>query len=268
MSYRLRLSRRTFVCKTLISTVACLILNLPFHAACRAESAEKKTNRGTAAVQEKEKVLRHAVFFKYKDGTSEADVKKISNAFKALPSKISEIRGFQLGENVNMERADGLTHCYLLTFADEAGRATYLPHPAHKEFGSMLRPHLDKVFVIDYWGRPQEKQPKKAFMHAVFFKFKEDTSDADIKTIEKGLEGLPGKIDTIKAFEWGTNNSPEKHDQGFTHCFMFTFDSEKGLQEYLAAPVHKGVADKLVPMAEKIRVLDFWPDEPSEQVVR
>jgi hypothetical protein len=238
-----------------------LTFSVSSHPACRAEATDKKTNPSTAVVQEKDKVLRHAVFFKYKDGTSEADVKKISDAFKALPSKIGEIRGFQLGENVNMERADGLTHCFFLTFEDEAGRATYLPHPAHKEFGSVLRPHLDKVFVIDYWGQPQEYQSKKSFLHAVFFKFKEDTSDADIKTIEKGLAELPGKIDTIKAFEWGPNNSPEKHDQGFTHCFMFTFDSERGLQEYAVHPEHVKVVSFLKPRVEKVRAIDFWAED-------
>ena len=35
--------------------------------------------------------------------------------------------------------------------------------------------------------------------------------------------GLPSKIDAIKDFEWGTNNSPENLAQGFTHCFFVTF---------------------------------------------
>ena len=34
-----------------------------------------------------------------------------------------------------------------------AARAEYLPHPAHKEFGAILGPHLDDVLVIDYWAR-------------------------------------------------------------------------------------------------------------------
>ena len=41
---------------------------------------------------------------------------------------------------------------FCVTFADEAGRAKYLPHPDHKAFGDMLGPHLDKAFVVDYWG--------------------------------------------------------------------------------------------------------------------
>jgi hypothetical protein len=30
-------------------------------------------------------------------------------------------------------------------------RDAYLPHPAHRAFGAVLRPHLDKVLVLDYW---------------------------------------------------------------------------------------------------------------------
>jgi hypothetical protein len=207
-------------------------------------------------------VLRHAVFFKFKDGTSREDVKGVVDAFRALPAKIEEIREFELGESLaKSERNDGLTHCFLLTFADEAGRAAYLPHPAHKEFGNVLRPHLEKVFVIDYWGAAQGKKPKKALKHAVFFKFKDGTPEDEVKAVEDGLAALPAKIDTIQAFEWGKNNSPEKHDQGFTHCFMLTFNSEDGLKEYMNHPEHTAVVKDLLPKVEKVRVMDFFAEE-------
>ncbi|MFN6127640.1 MAG: Dabb family protein, partial [Planctomycetota bacterium] len=34
-----------------------------------------------------------------------------------------------------------------------ADRKVYLPHPAHKAFVDVLKPHLDKVQVIDYWAQ-------------------------------------------------------------------------------------------------------------------
>jgi hypothetical protein len=59
-----------------------------------------------------------------------------------------------LGTDVSVENLQqGFTHCFVLTFRNEAGREIYLPHPAHREFGQMLGPHLDKVLVIDYWTR-------------------------------------------------------------------------------------------------------------------
>ena len=38
----------------------------------------------------------------------------------------------------------------VVTFNDTKGRDAYLPHPAHKAFGKVLRPYLDKVLVIDF----------------------------------------------------------------------------------------------------------------------
>ncbi len=47
----------------------------------------------------------------------------------------------------------GFTHCFFLTFKSEADRAIYLPHPDHKAFGSVLKPYLEDVLVIDYWTK-------------------------------------------------------------------------------------------------------------------
>jgi hypothetical protein len=216
-------------------------------------------------VKDEGQVLRHAVFFKFKDSAAKADVERIVDAFRALPSKIKEIESLESGESISKSgMSDGLTHCFLLTFADEAGRDAYLPHPDHKAFGDVLRPHLEKVFVIDYWGRRAESQPKKQLRHAVFFKFKEGTPEEAVRAVEEGLAKLPAKIDVIKTFEWGTNNSPEKHDQGFTHCFLLTLDSEKDLKAYADHPAHVAVAKDLLPKMEAVRVIDFWADEVKD----
>ncbi len=106
------------------------------------------------AVQEPGHLLRHVVLFKFKDGTSAEHVRGIEEAFAALPGKIGAIHDFEWGTDVSVEnRSEGFTHCFVVTFAGEAERAAYLPHPAHKEFGSTLSPHLDKVLVLDYWAQ-------------------------------------------------------------------------------------------------------------------
>ncbi len=98
------------------------------------------------------KVLRHVVLFKFKDGTTAADTKKVSDAFLALPSKIKEIKSLEWGTNNSPEALNqGFTHCFFVPFSSEKDRAIYLPHPAHKAFGDILHPYLDKVLVIDYW---------------------------------------------------------------------------------------------------------------------
>jgi hypothetical protein len=96
--------------------------------------------------------LRHAVLFGFKEGTSPQDVRRIEEAFAALPSRIPQIHDFEWGTDVSVENlAQGYTHCFLVTFKTEADRAVYLPHPAHQEFVKVLGPHLDKVLVVDYW---------------------------------------------------------------------------------------------------------------------
>lgn len=209
--------------------------------------------------QPSDSVLRHAVFFSFKEESSAADVQSVVDAFAELPSKIDSIIGFQHGTNNSPEGLDdGFTHCFLLTFRDAAGRAEYLPHPAHKAFGDVLRPHMKDVFVIDYWGSATQPRISKPLQHVVFFKFKDEASSEQVAKVEQAFAALPSKIDTIKAFEWGKNNSPEKHDDGFTHCFLVTFDSEQGRELYLPHAEHKAFVDVLRPVLDKVRVLDFW----------
>ena len=98
------------------------------------------------------KVLRHVVMFKFKDGADPAAIKKVEEAFRALPSKIKEIKSLEWGKNNSPENLNqGFTHCFFVTFSNEQDRAVYLPHPDHKEFGKILGPYLDKVLVLDYW---------------------------------------------------------------------------------------------------------------------
>jgi hypothetical protein len=107
-----------------------------------------------AAQQQKnpQRVLRHVVLFKYKDTSDAEAVQGIMDAFAKLPGKCEVIHDFECGTDCSVEGlADGFQHCFYVTFKDADGRATYLPHPAHKQFVSLLKPHLEKPVVIDYW---------------------------------------------------------------------------------------------------------------------
>lgn len=104
--------------------------------------------------QEKEsRMLRHVVLFKFKDTSSKEDVQKVVDAFRSLKTSIPQVAEFEFGTDNSPEGlANGFTHCFLITFKSEADREVYLPHPKHKEFVEILKPHLDKVQVIDYWA--------------------------------------------------------------------------------------------------------------------
>lgn len=98
--------------------------------------------------------LRHVVIFKFKESAKAEDIEKVEKAFAALPKQIPVIQDYEWGTNNSPEMLDkGFTHCFLVTFASEEDRATYLPHPAHKKFVSILGPYLEEAFVIDYWAQ-------------------------------------------------------------------------------------------------------------------
>jgi hypothetical protein len=62
-------------------------------------------------------------------------------------------------------------------------------------------------------------------------------------------------VGTVRSFEWGTNNSPEGHDKGFTHCFCLTFDTEADRDAYLPHPAHIAYGQSHVEAAD-VLVLD------------
>jgi hypothetical protein len=105
------------------------------------------------AQKSENKVLRHVVMFGWKAGTDSNSINKIVTAFKALPKKIDLIKDLEYGTNNSPEKlANGLTHCFLLTFKSEADRDAYLIHPDHKAFGAQLKPMPDYITVLDYWA--------------------------------------------------------------------------------------------------------------------
>jgi hypothetical protein len=104
-------------------------------------------------VESKAKVLRHVVLFKFKDEVSKKQIQEVVDAFAALPKKIDTIVDFEMGTDVSVEnKSKGLTHGFVVTFKNEKGRDTYLPHPAHKEFVKLVGPRLDDVLVFDFWA--------------------------------------------------------------------------------------------------------------------
>ena len=104
------------------------------------------------------------------------------------------------------------------------------------------------------------QKPPKLLRHVVLFSFKDSATPEDVKKVESAFAELPSKIKQIKAFEWGTNNSPEGLNQGLTHCFLLTFDSEKDRDDYLVHPDHKVFGGIVGPFIDKVTVVDYWAD--------
>lgn len=109
--------------------------------------------RAHAAGKKEDRLLRHVVLFQFKDSAAPEDIRSVEEAFCALPGKIAAIHDFEWGTDVGVEGlSEGLTHCFLVSFKNEDARAEYLPHPEHKAFVELLRPHLERAVVVDYWA--------------------------------------------------------------------------------------------------------------------
>ena len=101
------------------------------------------------------KVLRHVVLFKFKPSSTPENIAAIVSSFKTLPAAIEQIVDFEWGTDISPEgKSNGFTHCFFVTFKTEADRDAYLPHAAHKEFVSVVGPHVENVCVVDYWATP------------------------------------------------------------------------------------------------------------------
>ncbi len=99
------------------------------------------------------KFLRHVVLFQFQDDQDQAAIDEVVREFGTLRDQVDTIIGYENGTNISAENlAQGYTHCFMVTFADEAGRDAYLPHPAHQKFVELLDGKIEKVCVVDFWS--------------------------------------------------------------------------------------------------------------------
>ncbi len=137
----------------LLLTLAILSLGLagPAYGAEPGKNHDAKDTRQDGGAK---KMLYHVVSIKFKDTATPEQIRAVEDAFRALKGQIPGITSLTWGTNVSPEKKNmGFTHCFVLTFAEEKDRDAYLTHPAHKEFGNVLKPVMADVFVIDFWGK-------------------------------------------------------------------------------------------------------------------
>jgi hypothetical protein len=211
------------------------------------------------------RVLRHVVLLKFKDSVPPDKVKQLEDGFRALPGKIDTIIDFEWGKDVSVEGlSQGFTHCFRVTFNDPRGRAAYLPHAAHKEFVTAIRPNLEKVLVVDYMTKLSDKaarqqaDPRRLLRHLVLFKYDEMADVRAVEGIKTAFQALPGQVEAIYDFECGDEVSVEGLAQGFQHCFCVTFEDEKARSTYLPHPKHKEFGSVLKPHLDKVMVFDYY----------
>jgi hypothetical protein len=109
---------------------------------------------GRDADNRQERVLRHVILFEFKETATKEQIKKTERLFCEMARGIKEIKDFEWGTDVGGgKRAQGFTHCFVLTFASEAGRDRYQTAPAHSKLRDATKPYIKKMLVLDYWKR-------------------------------------------------------------------------------------------------------------------
>ncbi|SON52962.1 Dabb family protein [Vibrio tapetis] len=96
-------------------------------------------------------MIRHILFITFKASATQDEIEQLKASFESMPSKINGVDSVEWGENDSPEgKNKGYTHAVVMTFADEAGRTRYLPHPEHDKLKSLFRPILEDIVVFDY----------------------------------------------------------------------------------------------------------------------
>ena len=97
--------------------------------------------------------------------------------------------------------------------------------------------------------------------HVVHFKFKADTTPAQIQKITEGFAALKTKISEVDSLEWGKNVSTEGLSKGFDYCWIVSFKTAKDRDAYLVHPAHKAFVEILKPVLDEAIVVDFAPEK-------
>lgn len=100
-------------------------------------------------------MIRHILFIKFTDCALAEQILTVRTAFLQIPDRIEGVTSVEWGINNSPEgKNSGFTHCVLMTFADEATRQRYLPHPAHEALKVIFRSILRDIIVLDYTVDP------------------------------------------------------------------------------------------------------------------
>lgn len=100
-------------------------------------------------------MIRHILFITFSDSALPEQILAVRSTFLQIPDLVEGVTSVEWGTNDSPEEKNaGFTHCVLMTFADEAARQRYLPHPAHDDLKTIFRPILQDIIVLDYTLNP------------------------------------------------------------------------------------------------------------------
>lgn len=96
-------------------------------------------------------MIRHILFITFNDDALPSEIDVVRGFFLHIPLLVNGVTRVEWGINDSPENINaGYTHCVLMTFADEAARQHYLPHPVHLALKSTFYSILRDIIAFDY----------------------------------------------------------------------------------------------------------------------
>ncbi len=96
-------------------------------------------------------MIRHILLIKFKASATSEKIQQLRELFETMPAKVEGVSDVEWSLNNSPEgKNKDYTHAVMMTFADEAGRQNYLPHPEHDALKEVFRPLLEDIIVFDY----------------------------------------------------------------------------------------------------------------------
>ncbi|HCS62720.1 MAG TPA: stress protein [Cellvibrio sp.] len=96
-------------------------------------------------------MIRHILLIKFKAAVDAAQIAASKMLFERMPEKIEGVVAVEWGLNDSPEGLNkNFTHSVFMTFADEAARSRYLPHPEHEALKQQFVPLVEDIIVFDY----------------------------------------------------------------------------------------------------------------------
>ncbi|MGD8253132.1 MAG: Dabb family protein [Syntrophobacterales bacterium] len=94
-------------------------------------------------------MLRHVVFFKFKDGVGEEEIVDLEKSLAELPPVIPEILSYEFGRDVvRSERSYDLA--LVSTFKDLDAMQRYQKHPDHQVVLQKVNELCESVLAVDF----------------------------------------------------------------------------------------------------------------------
>ena len=94
-------------------------------------------------------MLKHVVFFKFKQGIGEEEIADLEKSLAALPPVIPEILSYELGRDVvRSERSYDLA--LVSTFKDLDAMQHYQEHPDHQVVLKKVNDLCESVLAVDF----------------------------------------------------------------------------------------------------------------------